>query len=115
MEVSIKDRWLSAVCYLSIFVFVPIFTRDKSPFLAKHCRQGFVLLFTEIVLLLLLTGIDESIGRIPVLGLLISILLHLVFFLVFLILSVIGFMKALSAETWRLPVLDDFAEKVPIN
>jgi len=115
MEVSIKDRWLSALCYLSLFVCIPIFTKDKSQFLAKHCRQGFVLLFAEIVLWLLLIGIGESIGRIPVLGFLISILLHLVYFLVFLILSVLGFMKGLSGETWRLPVLDDFAEKVPIN
>jgi len=115
MEISIRDRWLGAICYLSVLVFIPIFTKDKSEFLIKHCRQGFALLFAEVVLLLLLAAIEATIGRIPIIGLLISILLHLAFFIVFLILSVLGFIKALTGEEWRIPVLDDFADKVPIN
>jgi uncharacterized membrane protein len=115
MDISIRDRWLGAVCYLTILVFIPIFVKNKSEFLARHCRQGFILLFAEVVLLLLLAAIEATIGRIPILGLLISIILHLVFFIVFLTLSVLGFIKALSGEDWRLPVLDEFADKVPIS
>jgi uncharacterized membrane protein len=114
-EQTIRDRWLAAVCYLSLLVFVPILSKHKSEFLARHCRQGFSLLFAEVVALLLLLAIDASIGRIPILGLIISILLNLVIFLIFLMLSIIGFIKALSGEEWRLPVLDDFAQRVPIS
>ena len=94
---------------------IPIFTSNKSAFLARHCRQGFALFFAEVVMLILLAVIDGTVARIPVLGLLISILVHLVFFLVFLSLSVLGFVKALSGEEWQIPVIDDFAHKVPID
>jgi uncharacterized membrane protein len=114
-EQTIHDRWLAAVCYLSLLVFIPILSRNKTEFLARHCRQGFSLFFAEVVGLLLLMGVDASIGRIPILGLIISILLNLAIFLIFLMLSVIGFIKALSGEEWRLPVLDDFAQRVPIS
>ena len=115
MDISIRDRWLSAICYLSVFVFIPIFSKNKSDFLAKHCRQGFVLFFAEVVLLLMLAAIEATVGRIPILGLLVSVIMHLAFFLVFLSLSVLGFIKALTGEEFRLPVLDDFADKVPIS
>lgn len=112
--VSIRDRWLGATCYLSIFVLIPIFAAEKSAFLKRHCRQGFVLLFGEVVAWLLLWAIESSIGRIPVIGFLISILLFLAVALFFLAISVLGFMKALSGESWRLPMLDEFADRVPI-
>ena len=59
-EVTIRDRWLGAVCYLSVLVFIPIFATDKSPFLARHCRQGFALFFAEVVAWLLLLMIEVS-------------------------------------------------------
>ena len=110
-----NDRWLGAVCYLSFLCFVPIVSRPRSEFLARHCRQGFALFFAEVVVFLVLAIIDRTIGRIPILGLLVSILLNLVFFLVCLMLSVIGFVKALSGEEWRMPFLDELADRVPIH
>ncbi len=115
MGITIRDRWLGAVCYLSIMVFIPILVKNKSEFLAKHCRQGFALFFAEVVLLLFLAAIEATIGRIPILGMLVSIILHLAFFLIFLTLSVLGVLKALSGEEWQLPILDEFADKVPIH
>jgi uncharacterized membrane protein len=114
-EPYVNDRWLGAVCYLNFLVVVPIFARPRSEFLARHCRQGFALFFAEVVIFLVLAVIDKTVGQIPILGLLVSILLHLVFFLVCLGLSVIGFVKALSGEEWRVPFLDEFADKVPIH
>jgi uncharacterized membrane protein len=89
--------------------------KNKSPFLVRHCQQGFSLFFAEVVAWALLAIVEASLGRIPILGLLLSILLHLAFFLVFLTLSVLGFIKALSGEPWRLPVLDELADRVPIH
>jgi len=114
-EPTFNERWLGAVCYLSVFVFVPIFTKNKSDFLVRHCRQGFALFFAEVVALLLLVAIEATIGQIPVLGLVVNIVLHLGVFLVFLAVSVIGFLKAVSGEDWRIPYLDELAEKLPIN
>jgi uncharacterized membrane protein len=114
-ETTIRDRWLAAICYLSILVLIPIFASNKSPFLARHCRQGFVLFFCEVVAWLLLQAIEGSVGRIPVLGFLVSILLYLAAALSFLAISVLGFMKALAGDSWRLPFLDDFSDRVPIK
>jgi len=114
-EVRTTDRWLGAVCYLSVFVFVPIvLQKEKSEFLARHCRQGFVIFGLEVVLYLLLALVDTTIGLIPILGLLVSILLHLAAFGGCLALSVIGLVRALSGETWRNSWLDEFADRVPI-
>jgi uncharacterized membrane protein len=115
-EPTINERWYAAACYACFaVVLVALFVKQKSSFLARHCRQGFALFFAEIIAALALAIIDATIGRIPVLGLLISILLHLSLLLAFLILSVIGFVKALSGEEWRMAFLDEFAQKVPIH
>lgn len=113
-EPVVNDRWLGATCYLSFLVVIPILSRPRSEFLARHCRQGFALFFVEVVLFLFLWIVDKTVGQIPILGLLVSILLHLAFFLLCLMLSVIGFVKALSGEEWRIPFLDDLADRVPL-
>jgi uncharacterized membrane protein len=114
-EATIRDRWLSAICYLSFLVFIPIFAKSKSPFLARHCRQGFVLFFTEVVAYLLLLTIESTLGRIPILGFLLTIILYLAAGLLFLAISVIGFMKAVAGDSWRLAFFDEFADKIPIR
>ncbi|MBU0743338.1 hypothetical protein KKG45_08660 [bacterium] len=115
-ETTNNDRWLGAVCYLSFFVFVPILAvKEKGAFLAGHCRQGFALFFAEVVLYVVLNIIDATLGRLPLIGLLLTIVLHLVAMIVCLTLSVIGFVKALSGEVCRLPIIDEFADRVPIT
>ena len=116
MHENTTERWWAAVCYLSAIVVLPsLLVKPKSAFLARHCRQGFALFFSEFVLLIALAVIDGTIGHIPVLGLLISILLHLIVLLVALGVSVLGFVRALSGETWTILFLDDLADRVPIQ
>ena len=113
---SFNDRWLGALCYACFFVFIPIFTvKDKSEFLLGHCRQGFALFFAEVVLYLILNIVEGTLGRLPIIGLLVTIVLHLAAMIICLGLSVIGFVKALSGEECRLPVINDFADRVPIK
>ena len=114
-DLTAKDRWLGAICYLGPAVFFSIFRKDKSPFLARHCRQGFALLFVAAVAWVVLYLIETTLGRIPVLGFLLSIVLYLAVFLLLLTIAVMGFIKALAGESWRIPYLDDFADRVPIE
>lgn len=114
--ISSRDRWYGCLCYLSFGVLIPIvMARPKSEFLAEHCRQGFALCFAEAVALIALAVFDATIGVIPVLGFLISLLLHLVVVVAALGLSVLGFVRALAGETWTIPYLDDIAAKVPVT
>jgi uncharacterized membrane protein len=111
-----SDRWLGAVCYLSLFVFVPILMRqEKSEFLVRHCQRGFLIFFAEVALLILVLALEETLGRIPILGSLVMIIVILAYFVLFLALSVIGFIKALAGEDNRLPVMDEYATRVPIS
>ena len=114
-DVTTKDRWLGAICYLGPAVLYPIFRKDKSAFLARHCRQGFALLFVAAVAWVVLYLIETTLGRIPVLGFLLSIVLYLIVFLALLSLAVMGFTKALAGESWRMPYLDELADRVPIE
>jgi uncharacterized membrane protein len=114
-HVSIRDRWLGGLCYLSFLVFVPMISTSKTDFLARHCRQGFALFFVEVVGVFFIWIIDITLGKLPLLGFLLVIALRLVFFLFVLSVSVLGFTKAIFGDSWRLPYLDDFAEKMPIH
>jgi len=114
-QLSIRERWLGALCYLSVLVLVPMTTKDKSAFLSRHCRQGFALLFAEVVGILFIWIIDASLGQVPLLGFLLVIALRLVFFLLVLVTSVIGFTKALFGDNWRIPYLDELADRIPVN
>ncbi len=114
-QVTIRDRWLGAVCYLSVFVFLPILSSDKSQFLARHCRQGFALFFAEMVGLILVWVITSTLGQIPLLGFILVILMWLAFFVLFLPLTVLGFVRAMFGEEWRIPYLDELSDRVPIH
>nr|MEE4268515.1 hypothetical protein [Candidatus Krumholzibacteria bacterium] len=114
-HIEARERWLGAICYLSILVFIPMFSQNKSPFLARHCRQGFALLFVEIAAFFFLKIIEATLGMIPILGFLLVIILNLVFFLALLFVTIMGFVKAMFGEDWRVPYLDDLADRVPID
>lgn len=113
-QVPIRERWLGALCYVSFLVLIPLFSRPKSDWLAGHCRQGFALLFFEVVGVFFIWIIDTTLGRLPLLGFLVVIALRLVFFLFVLSTSVLGFTKAIFGEKWRLPYLDELAAKIPV-
>ncbi len=111
-----RERWLAAVCYLGPLVLWPLLTeRRKSPFLARHCQQGFALLFAEFIAWLLLILLDTTIGKIPVLGFIVSLVLHLLVGLVALVLSILGFVRGLSGESWHMQILDDLADRIPVT
>ena len=114
-HISVRDRWLGALCYLSAVVFIPMLSNPKSAFLSRHCRQGFTLLFLEVVGAFFIWIIDTTLGKLPLLGFLLVIALRLVFFLFVLSVSVMGFTKAIFGDSWRLPYLDELAEKMPIH
>ncbi len=112
---TVRERWLGAICYLSAFVFVAIMAKPRSKFLARHCRQGFALVFAELVGVAFIFIIDASLGKLPILGFILVIALRLVFLLAVLSVSVLGFIKALFGEDWRIPYLDELADKVPVE
>ena len=109
-----QDRWLAAICYLGPMCLVGVAKTGKSDFLKAHAQQGFILFLAEAAVLCLLLIISNTVGRIPVLGFLVVVLLELVVFVAFLVLSLLGFVKGLAGEEYRIPVLEDYCEKIPV-
>ena len=114
-QVTARERWFGAICYVPLLVFVTIFAAGRTAFTARHCRQGFALLLAEFVGLAFIWIIDGTIGRIPLIGFVVVIVLRLAFFLSVLVISVLGFTKAMFGEDWRIPYLDELADRVPVE
>ena len=111
---SDPDRWVAAIGYLFFLCFFALWKGKDSPFVRFHSRQAFLLFLSEIVAFILLVIIDKTIGRLPFLGLLIVVLLQIGVYLLALMLSVMGFVKALFGERWEMPFFGPYSTKVPL-
>lgn len=111
---SDTERWVAAIGYLFFMCFFALWRAKDSPFVRFHARQAFLLFLSELVAFILLVIIDRTIGRLPFLGLLIVVLLQIAVYLVALMLSVMGFVKALFGERWEMPFFGPYSAKVPL-
>jgi uncharacterized membrane protein len=108
------ERWYAAISYLFFFCFLGLWKARDSAYIRFHSRQAFLLFLGEIVALFAIFILDRTVGRLPVLGLLLIILLQIVVYMSALLLSVMGFVKALFGEKWILPFFGHFSQRVPL-
>lgn len=111
---SEAERWIAAVGYLFFMCFFALWRSKDSSFVRFHARQAFLLFLSECVAFVFLVIIDNTIGRLPFLGLLIVVLFQIAVYLLALLLSVMGFVKSLFGERWEMPFLGEFGGKVPL-
>ena len=117
LEISDSSRWLAALAYafvLAVFVVYEAKRRPPDEYVRFHARQGFVLFFAEFALLVVSMILGHTIGHVDYLGAVIMITWNLVTGLLAVGVSVMGFMYALSGERWRVPLLGDYANRVPL-
>ena len=74
-----------------------------------------MLFFVEFALLVVSMILGHTIGRVDYLGAVIMITWNLCTGLLAGGVSVMGFMYALSGERWRIPLLGEYARRVPLN
>ena len=108
------ERWYAAIGYLSFRCLFSLWKGKESDFIRFHARQAFLLFVGECVCFLGIVIIDQTIGRLPFLGLLIVILLQVAVYFTALFLSVMGFVKALFGERWVMPFIGAYSNKVPL-
>jgi uncharacterized membrane protein len=108
------ERWIAAVGYLFFMCFFSLWRSKESNFIRFHARQAFLLFLSEVVAFILIVVIDKTIGRLPFLGLLIVVLVQIGVYLVALLLSVMGLVKALFGERWEMPFFGPYSHKVPL-
>lgn len=112
-EHALRHRLIAAVAYVGPGFVIPHFSREDSPFLRWHEHQGFVLFFAEALAVAAVVVLDHTVGRIPLLGLVIILAFEVFAFAGALVLSVLGVVKTLAGEEFRLPILADYADRIP--
>lgn len=96
------NRIIAAIGYIGILCLIPLLLKRESKFAQFHAKQGLTLFIAEIVI--------SFINIIPFLG-------QMIWFaasLVFLIVSVVGLLRALKGEWWKVPFLSEYAERINI-
>ena len=100
---EIQDAKIFALLsYLGILCLVPLLFKKDNKFALFHGKQGLVIFLGEVA--------ATIVNIIPILGQIICVIAMLVFG----ILSLVGIIKSLTGEYWKIPIVSDIAEKIKI-
>ncbi len=94
------------LAYIWILALIPLLA-DKDEEVQWHSRNGIVLMLAEVAVWIIVM----ILGFVPVIGAIIGCGILPLAFLAFLILRVVGIMKALKGEKLRLPVIADLVDQ----
>ena len=90
------NKVMAALSYAWILFLVPLLGKRDSKFAQFHAKQGLVLFIIELV--------GGFFMWFPIFGQLLMLALVLV--------SVLGIIKALNGEWWKMPVVYDWSKKI---
>lgn len=110
---SDRSRWIAALSYLAFLCFFSLWKSKHDDYIRYHARQGFLLLLAECVALVTIIVLELTVGRVRFIGFVIVLILRLVTGLGALTMSVLGFVKALFGEYWHMPLIGEYADRVP--
>lgn len=91
-----ENKVIAAIGYIWILCLVPLLLKKDSKFAQFHGKQGLILFIIDIL--------GFVVYWIPFFGWLIA--------LAFIILSILGILKALAGEYWEMPVIGQLAKKI---
>ena len=94
----LENKGIAALSYLWILCLIPLLTKKNSKFTQFHAKQGLVLFIIEVA--------GTLIYWFPVLGQFFALLL--------LVVSVMGVIKTLNGESWKIPYIYDLSKKINI-
>lgn len=92
-------KFVAALSYLGVLVFVPLMLKRDSAFSRKHSAQGVLLLVTWMIALFLIW--------IPVIGWILGIALALA--------HLFAFLKCLQGEFWEVPFIGHYRSKLLLD
>jgi uncharacterized membrane protein len=97
------ENIMSAIGYIWLLFLIPLLLKKNSEFCQHHAKQGMLLFVFSLAVMIL--------GGVPVLGWLI---ITPIGWIIILILTVVGFVNALSGKKWDMPVLGKWAKKIDL-
>ena len=89
------NKTAAALSYIWVLCLVPLLTKKRSKFAQFHAKQGLILFIAEIV--------GVFVFWIPLIGWALGIAL--------LVVSIMGVLKALNGEWWKIPYVYDWSKK----
>lgn len=95
-----QDKIMLILSYLGLLSLIPLLTVKDSDYVVFHARQGIVLFAFAILL--------QILNVVPVIGWIVGCLGSVAV----LVLMVMGIVKALGGERWRMPLISDIVSKV---
>ena len=106
-QVSSKEiednKLLAAISYLGFLCLVPLFLKKSSPYVQFHAKQGLVFLIAEVI--------ASFVNIIPFFGIMVFGIVSLLF----LIISLVAFVKTFNGESWEIPFVSDYANKIELD
>jgi len=111
--------WLG---YLGILCLIPLLAYKDNKFAKFHGKQGLIFFIAYMVIFIVLWilafifrfafGAISRVGG--VFGILFGILIGLLWLVVF-VFSIIGIIKSLQGEYWKMPIIGNYVEKVKME
>jgi len=97
-----ENKYVAMLSYLWILFLIPLLMKQDSKFCQFHAKQGLVLFIGWMIVSLVCI--------VPFIGWLIG------FFgsIFLLVLTIMGIVKSLNGELWKMPVLGEYADKFNI-
>ncbi|HLX43972.1 MAG TPA: hypothetical protein VKR43_11080 [Bryobacteraceae bacterium] len=109
------DNMAAALCYLLTVItgilFLVIEPYSKNRLIRFHAFQSIFLWVAAVAVFIVAGILSVTLGAIPVIGWIFSILLHLCLGLGFFVLWLMLMYKAYNNEKWVLPIVGPLAEK----
>ncbi len=99
-----QDKIQLVLSYFSILCLIPLLTVKDSKFVNFHAKQGLVLVGAGVAFSVVNTILSMIFAPLGFLGCLIGPAL--------LVVSVLGIIKSLKGEWWRIPGVADVADKI---
>lgn len=93
-----ENKIIAALSYLWILFLIPLLLKRKSKFAQFHAKQGMILFVIDVIASFFIW--------IPIIGQLL--------FVVLLIISIIGIIKAYSGEYWKGPFIYEWSQKIKL-
>jgi uncharacterized membrane protein len=93
-----ENKIVALFSYIWILFLIPLLAKRDSKFCQFHAKQGLVLFVIDLIASLFVW--------IPVIGQILMLLLAII--------SIIGIVKVLNGEYWKIPYIYDWSEKIKI-
>jgi uncharacterized membrane protein len=92
------NKYTALLSYVHILFLIPLLAKRDSKFCQFHAKQGLVLFVVQTVIFML--------AWFPVIGWMLALIASLI--------SLIGIIKVLNGEYWKIPYLYEYSEKIKI-